>query len=126
MKNRWKINEKSTKNRSWRRPGASLGRLGCLNAVLGRLGGVFDRPGSVLERLGGVPAASWGVLGALWWPTWLPQGRQNETKIHKKSKQKSMEILISPGIGFLKDFGRFWTENQSKVAPEIQQNLTQI
>ena len=37
-----------------------------------------------------------------------------------------MEIWIPPGIGFLKDFDRFGTEIQRKLAPEIQQNLTQI
>ena len=80
---------------SYRRPGASRGRL---TGVLGRLG-------CVLRRLGGVPAASWGVLGAACWPTWLPLGSQNGAKIDKKSKHKSMKIWMPLGIRFLKDFG---------------------
>ena len=85
MENPLKIDEKSSKNRSWRRPGVSWGSLGCLTAVLGRswtvlrasksvLGASWGRPGGVLERPGGVLVANTA-------PTWLPKCSQNHKKI---------------------------------------------
>ena len=84
MKNKWKFCEKSMKKSlenhpkidlrgvlgplglSYRRPGASRGRLG---PSWERLGPSWQRPGGVLGRLG-------GVLVANMVPTWLPKWSQ--------------------------------------------------
>ena len=106
MKNQPKIDQKSTKNRSWRPLGASWGVLNVLGASWGRLGGLLGRLG--------------GLLGASWWPTWLQVEPQKGAKIDQKSKQKSINFSMPLGIRFLEDFGGFWDQNGSKLASKIE------
>ena len=86
----------------------------------GRLGGVLGESWSVLGRLG-------GVLARKWWPTWLQLGPQNGARIEKKSKQKSIKILMALGVGFLKDFGGFgrvkWSQVGTEIEPKIHVNI---
>ena len=102
MKNQPKIDQKSTKNRSWRPLGASWERL------RGLLGGSWGRLGSLC------------LLGASWWPTWLQVDPQKGTKIDQKSNQKSINFSMPLGIRFLQDFGGFGEENGSKLASKIE------
>ena len=104
-----------------------------------------------VERLGGVLGVSWGILEHLWcrdsilerpvaileasggvlarkrWPTWLQLGPQNGARIEKKSKQKSIKILMALGVGFLKDFGGFgrvkWSQVGTEIEPKIHVNI---
>ena len=106
IKNPPKIDQKSTKNRSWRPLGASWGVLNVLGASWGRLGGLLGRLG--------------GLLGASWWPTWLQVDPQKGAKIDQKSKQKSINFSMPLGIWFLQDFGGFWEEHGGKLASKIE------
>ena len=99
-----KIHEKSIKNWSNSRSG---GRLGPSWGVLGRLGGLLK--------------ASWAVWSRKRWPTWLQLGSQNGAEIEKKSKQKSIQILMPLGVRFFQDFGGFWRQNGAKLAPKSHQ-----
>ena len=83
-----------------------------------------------MGRLGvslGVLGASWGVLARKRWPTWLQLGPQNGARIEKKSKQKSIKILMALGVGFLKDFGGFgkakWSQVGIRIASQIDPNF---
>ena len=114
---------------------ASLGTvLGVLWAVLEASWGatwtvlvVFGCLGGVMGRLVGVLGASWGALARKRWPTWLQLGPQNEARIEKKSKLKSIKILMALGVGFLKDFGGFgrvkWSQVGTKIEPKIHVNI---
>ena len=110
MKNQPNIDQKSTKNRSWRPLGASWGGLEGLEGILGASWG---RLGGLLGRLG-------GLLGATWWPTWPQVDTQNGAKIDQKSKQKSTNFSIPLGIRFLQDFGGFWDQNGPNLASKIE------
>ena len=55
------------------------------------------------------------------WPTWLQLGPQNGAKINKKSKPKSIKILVPLGVGFWSVFGGFWEANGAKLAPKTHQ-----
>ena len=102
-----KINEKSTKNLSWR----ALGRV--LEALAGHTRkrtialSFFE---ASWNRLGRLLGPSWRSLGAIWGCF----GLQNGIKMVIKSIQKSIEKMIHLGIDFGKDFGGFgeakWTE----------------
>ena len=73
MKNQPKIDQKSSKNRSWRPLGASWGVLNVLGASWGPLGGLLG--------------ASWSVLGA----SWAPLGGQHGSKLTPKREPKSIK-----------------------------------
>ena len=110
-----------------RRLGRVLGALGASWGGLGASWGVFGCLGGVLGRLVAVLGASWGVLARKRWPTWLQLGPQNGARIEKKSKQKSIKILMALGVGFLKDFGGFgrvkWSQVGTKIEPKIHVNI---
>ena len=95
--------------------GVSWGVLGCLWASWGRLGASCGRPWGVLGRLGSKKVANMA-------PTWFPGA-----KIEKKSKQKSIKILMALGVGFLKDFGGFgkvkWSQVGTEIEPKIHVNI---
>ena len=78
-----------------------------------------DRPGGILGRLG-------GILARKRWPTWLQLGPQNGARIEKKSKQKSIKILMPLGVGFLEDFGGFGRVKWSQVGTKIEPRATGI
>ena len=105
-----------------RRLGRVLGALGASWGCLGASWGVFGCLGGVLGRLVAVLGASWGVLARKRWPTWLQLGPQNGARIEKKSKQKSIKILMPLGVGFLKDFSGFgrvkWSQVGTKIDPK--------
>ena len=67
------------------------------------------------------------VLARKRWPTWLQLGPQNGARIEKKSKQKSIKILMALGVGFLKDFGGFgrvkWSQVGTEIEPQIHVNI---
>ena len=100
---------------------------GCLGGSWGRIGPSLGCLGGVLGRLVAVLGASWGVLARKRWPTWLQLGPQNGARIEKKSKQKSIKILMALGVGFLKDFGGFgrakWSQVGTKIEPKIHVNI---
>ena len=101
------MNQKWTKNRSKIHPGSSGRPLGASWGILGCLGGVLGRLGGVLARKR--------------WPTWLQLGSQNGAKNEKKSKQKTIKILMPLGVDFSKilmDLGR---QNGAKLAPKSHQ-----
>ena len=110
-----------------RRLGRVLGALGASWGCLGASWGVFGCLGGVLGRLVAVLGASWGVLARKRWPTWLQLGPQNGARIEKKSKQKSIKILMALGVGFLEDFGGFgkvkWSQIGTKIEPKIHVNI---
>ena len=112
IKNLSKNHQKSTKNRSWRGLGASWG-------LLGPLGVSWRSPAAPRGRPGGVLAASWRVLGASWWATWLQLDPQNRAKIDKKSRQKTIKILMLLGIGILSDFLKFLVPTSSQVGSKM-------
>ena len=117
MKNQPKIDQKSTKNRSWRPLGASWGGLEGLEGILGASWG---RLGGLLGRLG-------GLLGATWWPTWPQVDTQNGAQIDQKSKQKSINFWMPLGIGFLRDDGGYWRPNWGQVGTQsIQKSITKV
>ena len=92
-KNQWKIDQQLVKIEVWRRLGASCGIFRCLEGT---------QDGQKTPQ-----NASWGVLARKRWPTWLQLGSQNGAKIEKKSKQKSIEILMLLGVGFWSDLDGF-------------------
>ena len=113
MKNRWKMDQKSTKNQS------KMDQKSIKNRPKSRSGGLWGRFGGLLGRLGrskGFLRASWIVLEASWkrlgrekWPTWLQLG----PKLAPKTEAKS--VLGRPGgvLGaswrrHVADFMHFW------------------
>ena len=116
LKNQPKIDQKSTKNRSWRPLGASWGLLGGSWRSRGHLGGLLG--------------ASWGPLGASWWPlgrhlvanmapSWPPKRSPNRSKIEAKIDQ-FLNASWDP------IFARFWWILRSKWRQLGLQNRTQI
>ena len=123
MKNGPKINQKSIKNgpkidqtsskiEVWRAPGQVWRPLGPSWAIQSVFGGILESLGSVLEL-------SWAGLGRERWPTWFQLGPQNGARIEKKSKQKSIKILMPLGVGFWKDFCGFWEAKWSQVGAKM-------
>ena len=112
---------------SWRRLGASWCVLGASWGRLGPSWGVFGRAvwkGRNCIAFGlGILGRLEGVLGANMAPSWF----QNRAKIEKKSKQKSIKILMALGVGFLKDFGGFgkakWSQVGTNIEPKIHVNI---
>ena len=113
-KNRSKIDQKSIKNPPRELREASWGLLGHLGVSWGRLGASCGRPGGVLGRLG-------GVLARKRWPTWLQLGSQNGAKNEKKSKQKTIKILMPLGVDFSKILMDLGMQNGAKLAPKSHQ-----
>ena len=109
-----KINEKSIKNWSKSRSGGVLGHLGASCGIFGCLEGTQDGQKTPQN-------ASWGVLARKKWPTWFQLGSQNGAEIEKRSKQKSINILMALGVRFFRDFGGFWKQNGAKLAPKSHQ-----
>ena len=60
------------------------------------------------------------------WPTWLQVGLQNQSKIDKKSMQKSIVFLMPLGIDFWVDFGGFGEAKSSQVGTKIDQKSLPI
>ena len=110
MKNQRNIDQKSTKNQSWRPLRASWKGLAHLE---GMLGASWGRLGGLLGRLG-------GLLGASRYPTWLQVEPQKDIKIDQKSKQKSINFSTPLGIRFLQDFKGFWEQNGGKLVSKIE------
>ena len=113
IEHRSKIDQKSIKNPPRELREASWGLLGHLGVSWGRLGASCGRP--------------WGVLARKRWPTWFQLGPQNGARIEKKSKQKSIKILMALGVKFLKDFGGFgmakWSQVGTRIASKIDPNF---
>ena len=118
MKHRSKVMPKWTKNQRkiYQKSIKNLSKI-CQN----RSWGVLGRLGRVLVHLGGLLKASWAVWSRKRWPTWLQLGSQNGAEIEKKSKQKSIKILMPLGVRFFQDFGGFWRQNGAKLAPKSHQ-----
>ena len=116
MKNQPKIDQKSTKNRSWRPLGASWGLLG----------GSWRSRGHLWGPLGGVLGASWGVLVA----SWAPLGGQHGPKLTPKTEPKSMKNRSKnrPIFQYLLGsiFAWFWCILGSKWTQLGLKNRTQI
>ena len=78
-----------------------------LEGHFGSLGGVWapsassGRPGRLLERLR-------LIFGGQHAPRMVQLGFKNGAKIRKKSKQKSINVLVPLGVGFLNVLGGFW------------------
>ena len=60
------------------------------------------------------------------WPTWLHVGLQNQSKIDKKSMQKSIVFLMPLGIDFWVDFGGFGEAKSSQVGTKIDKKSMPI
>ena len=108
IKNRSKIDQKSSKIEVWRAPGQVWKRLGPSWAFQG----VFE---CILDRLGGVLEASLKGLGGLldglgprkvanMAPSWPPKRSQNQLKIDPKIDQ----FCSASWNRFWKDFDGFW------------------
>ena len=126
MKNKWKMDQKSTKNQS------KMDQTSIKNRWKSRSGGLWGRFGGLLGRLGrsnGSLKASWTVLEASWkrlgrekWPTWLQLGPKLGPKLElkwiknpSKNRSKNWCLLGSVFGRILVDFGR---ENGAKLAPK--------
>ena len=113
MKNRWKMDQKSTKNQS------KMDQTSIKNRPKSRSGGLRGRFGGLLGRLGrskGFLRASWIVLEASWkrlgrekWPTWLQLGPKLATKTEAKSVLgRPGNVLGASWRRHVADFMHFW------------------
>ena len=114
MKNQWKIDENSKKNR----PKSSLGVCW---ALLGPLGVPYWRPWASWEHLGSLLRASWSVLDASRWHPGARRGpHMDPRKGPKSSKNRSKIALIFWSI-FRCDFDpkmlTEWLPRPSKNVP---------
>ena len=96
--------------------GGSWSVLGLLGVSWGRLEASCERPGGVLGRLG-------SVLARKRWPTWFQLGPQNGARIEKKSKQKSIKILMALGIDFGEGFEGSGVQKWSHVGTQMEPKM---
>ena len=113
MKNRWKMDQKSTKNQ------LNMDQKSINNRPKSRSGGLRGRFGGLLGRLGrskGFLRASWIVLEASWkrlgrekWPTWFQLGPKLAPKTEAKSVLgRPRGVLGASWRRHVADFMHFW------------------